>query len=286
MSEKMNHKLGVCKAFSLIEVSLTLLIIGITLTSSVSLFHALYIKHNNTLAQNRLNQIKLCLKQYVKMKGYLPYAEDEHGNPNGDVGFVPCKALGLPREFGLNETGEKLRYVVHPNFTPDKDVINIFDQLWHRVEFTPQHKGFIIKQAEEESITEAIKEIEHKSTDELMFEEFIKRDNNKEPVYKPFSVKNVIVCVVGIKPLKEQIAMNKNTLILRRFDLATSFDLKQLKIYMPVLQHKPTKFDQSTTVNDWQTHIYTDAFLAQYIMGVNYASKKEYASPGLFMPLI
>lgn len=122
------------KAFSLIEISLTLLILGIVASSGMYLFKALNAQYKYQTNVRKHQIILNALGAYVARNQHLPLPSlDELGDSQEittyqnlkhikSIGFVPYKALKLPFSASLDAFGKPITYIIHPALAPKKDI--------------------------------------------------------------------------------------------------------------------------------------------------------------------
>jgi type II secretory pathway pseudopilin PulG len=115
------------KAFSLLELSLVLVIMGVVLQSSIPLYHHWIQekKHEKTLAHETV--IFKALGAYVSRHKHLPCPSlnsEEGKSPHtcllNHSGFLPFHTLGLSQDMSKDGYGKYFTYVVDPQLThPD-----------------------------------------------------------------------------------------------------------------------------------------------------------------------
>ena len=110
------------KGFSLIELSIVLVIVGIMITGAVGMFTLQAEKARIDSTNTTLDAIERALKLHFRTNGRLPYAADgalalSHANfaiPNGTAttGVVPTRTLNLPDSYMFDGWGNRISYVV------------------------------------------------------------------------------------------------------------------------------------------------------------------------------
>lgn len=136
------------KAFSLIELSIVIVIISILISGALSIFTTTSNKAKIKITNNNIDEIYKALKVYLKVNKKLPCPapitavkstdinyglgdEDAAGNCGGNhvyqsalnvyisYGMVPVKNLGLPVDMAEDGFGSKFAYVVDKRYTRD-----------------------------------------------------------------------------------------------------------------------------------------------------------------------
>lgn len=134
------------KAFSLLEISLTLIIIGITLTGILSIYKIILITQKNYINQKKYNYIQIAIQNYTLQHGHLPYAAQKNNGIstiNCKKGYLPYKTLGINKKYSFNEDKQPFQYVVHsylsktnipiimPLTYPPKEGETSFNRVYH-----------------------------------------------------------------------------------------------------------------------------------------------------------
>lgn len=106
-------------AYSLVEVAIALIIIGIISGSGLLLLSTKNIHQKNTITQKRQEQISKALAGYALRYDRLPYAANPSARSDSfgkearlNVGIVPFKELWLPEEMARDGYGRFLTYKV------------------------------------------------------------------------------------------------------------------------------------------------------------------------------
>jgi len=110
------------KAFSLIEISLTLILIGIFSSFIFPFYKKLNYNRSCLITINKANEIRRALEGYVAMHGFLPSAANKDGLQieNKNAGYVPYKTLGLTSNHLKDGFGKNFKYFVSHEFTKFK----------------------------------------------------------------------------------------------------------------------------------------------------------------------
>lgn len=113
------------RALSLIEISFTLLIMGILTTSGIYLLNIFSIHYKQYINKQKHQTICLALGAYASRTQHLPFpAVDKKGISQAElvqkIGFVPWKTLGLTQEAGLDAYDQPIKYIMHPALGPQK----------------------------------------------------------------------------------------------------------------------------------------------------------------------
>lgn len=289
----MRTKLSIGKAFSLIEVSIALLILGITCSGGLQLFNGLYVKHKMQVTGHKLEQIKQALNQYAKRYGYLPSpsARFEWGSSDVlvDVGFVPYKTLKLPSSYAVDGYNKPINYALHQHYKKPAEqkiarLCVLFDKMGHLVELPKHCVGFCYKGAKIE---------------ESMRHEFIKtqKDMHSKVNAVMCEVANPVVYVLGefdVRNVKNaqsgeqlEVISKSKMLIIRRCEIDKCKQYKPIMMQMIQLSVNKHNKDQVKEEEQhgvkWQTHTYTHARLFPIIKGMLYKPKVVNKLPGIYM---
>lgn len=132
-----------CKAYSIMELSITLLIVGIMSISLFSLINTLQHTYKTYITKHRQQIVMRAIGQYTAQRLYLPYpCPSEKFNEGTDnynvsitfepavnktpqqtqlpcIGVIPWKTLGLSKEMALDGYGNPMTYVMHPKLGRD-----------------------------------------------------------------------------------------------------------------------------------------------------------------------
>jgi hypothetical protein len=105
------------KASLILEMALSLLIMGILMSSLMLFFQSVNSRRNHIVTVNRANYIRIALQAYVYRKGFLPYAADEDGiEKDGQlIGYLPYKTLGIQKIYAKDGFGKFYEYLVNEN---------------------------------------------------------------------------------------------------------------------------------------------------------------------------
>lgn len=119
------------QAFSLIEISVSLLIVGMITSSSWFLFRAGRSYYRSYVTQQKHDFLIKAICVFGNQKFLLPLpAADQSGlaqepkqnfNEIQTCGFVPWKTLKISQNASLDAAGKPIKYVVHPGLVPEKD---------------------------------------------------------------------------------------------------------------------------------------------------------------------
>jgi len=131
------------KAYSLLELSIVISIIAVLMTGAIGISVSTLNKSKNTATNMRLIQIYDAIGKFLLINKRLPCPArldldlnsnsfgEEVGNGSGCSGYsgvyvgsnvnhfygmIPMKSLGLPMEFGRDEYGSKISYIVDDRF--------------------------------------------------------------------------------------------------------------------------------------------------------------------------
>lgn len=119
------------KAFSLIEVSIALLIIGLTSISGLYLFKSFHKRYCIQITKKRQEMVLLALGSFATHYGYLPYPcnpreshigksvpfdtlTEENWSTVQYIGIIPWRTLNLPKEVIYDGYGNLMTYCMHP----------------------------------------------------------------------------------------------------------------------------------------------------------------------------
>ncbi len=104
------------RGFSLIELSISLLIITLILSSGVMALSGQKEMEQSRQIKKELENVKEALYGFALTHGRLPCPANEMGVENCALrhGFLPAETLGVP---ALDLWGNRLRYFVHPAFS-------------------------------------------------------------------------------------------------------------------------------------------------------------------------
>lgn len=108
------------KAFSLLEITINLGIIGITLTGIITLWFALSKYQKEKINNQKYEYIRISMQNFLIQHGRLPNAsKDTSGledcfNTNGNL---PYKTLGISKKYMFDANGNAFRYIVNDHFT-------------------------------------------------------------------------------------------------------------------------------------------------------------------------
>ncbi|WP_342261776.1 hypothetical protein [Alphaproteobacteria bacterium endosymbiont of Tiliacea citrago] len=107
-------------AFSLLELTLSLSIMGLMLTS-LTILHTLISKMNKKdINETKYHHIRIAMQNYLLKNGKLPYAsKNEDGNSSITLyqGYVPYKTLGISKTYLYDANNRAFLYVVNPLLT-------------------------------------------------------------------------------------------------------------------------------------------------------------------------
>lgn len=111
--------------FSLLEISVVLVILGLLMVGGVSSFSTQSTKHHREKNQLYLEKIRDSLIWYAKSRGRLPCPDtdaDGMGNDNGAactalVGILPWKELGSPNVEGVDAWGNYFTYHIGESYS-------------------------------------------------------------------------------------------------------------------------------------------------------------------------
>jgi len=125
------------EAFSLLELSIVLLIMGVMISVSLPFFTSQYESEKNKKTDETLKQLAHTLAHHVLLYGRLPCAADpaakgenmgqEVAQPCNLQGIIPYKTLGISPSLIRDGEGHFITYAVDPTFTqkrPLNDVQN------------------------------------------------------------------------------------------------------------------------------------------------------------------
>lgn len=211
-------------ALSLMEVALSLLILGLTATSIVNLWRAHRIRHAITQQEQNFELIEAALKLYITQRGHLP-------DPGPD-NLIPLKTLHLPERYS-HAYGKPIKLLIHPDFTKNnRNFCPIFTDIWEITEFKKPTYHFAYQP-----------KIPCKPvlTDEIRGSVDITNHLNKTM----YVVNDIVVCRLIATNHKNQ-TISKN---LFRFDLASCKAMQKIKWYMPVMQADKVQAKQKEVSN-------------------------------------
>ncbi len=113
------------KAYTLVELSIVLVIIAIFLSSGLNIFTNNIVQTKTVNTKEKLNIIYKSLAEHLMTKRSLPCptllskpkdSETSYGNPNqapcSKTGGVPTRVLDLPSDMAEDDFGNKILYVV------------------------------------------------------------------------------------------------------------------------------------------------------------------------------
>ena len=118
------------KAYTLVELSIVLVIIAIFLSSGLNIFTNNIVQTKTVNTKEKLNIIYKSLAEYLMTQKRLPCptlltkpkdSETSYGSPNATpcstTGGVPTRALDLPSDMAEDDFGNKILYVVDARLT-------------------------------------------------------------------------------------------------------------------------------------------------------------------------
>ncbi len=118
------------KAYTLVELSIVLVIIAIFLSSGLNIFTNNIVQTKTVNTKEKLNIIYKSLAEHLMTKRKLPCptllttpkdSETSYGSPNATpcstTGGVPTRALDLPSDMAEDDFGNKILYVVDARLT-------------------------------------------------------------------------------------------------------------------------------------------------------------------------
>lgn len=103
-------------AFNLMEMSITLFIIGTTLTGILTLIKVIKFNQTEYINQKKYEYIKKALQNYVIQHGHLPYAANNNDgvSSNGLTnGFLPYKEIGINKSYSYDAKKQSFHYQVN-----------------------------------------------------------------------------------------------------------------------------------------------------------------------------
>lgn len=111
-------------AFSLIEVSISLLVLGIISAVSMSQLKVVHKLYSNQKTQQNIEfVVKSIAAYYIATEGKLPYPSSKEINIGvqneslkNSFGIVPFKSLGINESLAKNSKGKWLLYRMNPSF--------------------------------------------------------------------------------------------------------------------------------------------------------------------------
>lgn len=118
-------KLPHLNAFSLIEIAMSLIILGIIAGLTVPSLITTYRLHQQKITAGHRDQVVGALAAYVLQNQYLPAPAEsisgislsECGKSDKCIGFVPYKTLGLPEKIAKDGYGHWFTFAVQPSLT-------------------------------------------------------------------------------------------------------------------------------------------------------------------------
>lgn len=124
------------KGFSLLELSIVILIIGFVLTTMLNMIPVLVNNYNKIININKLEKIENAMNAYILKNSKLPKPlkinedfilsnETTTVINNNYIGSIPILKLGLPLEYMMDNWGNKFVYVVNKNCVDN----NIIDKI-------------------------------------------------------------------------------------------------------------------------------------------------------------
>jgi type II secretory pathway pseudopilin PulG len=129
-------------AFSLLEVTLALAVIGLAMGTVTPIIKTFSIAKKSRINEEKFHYIRIAMQGYLLRHGHLPHAGDKEGNEiSGQKrGFVPYKSLGIRKQYAYDSNSNFFTYAVNLNLTaqPNKKFIPITIPLT-----TPPKPGMI-----------------------------------------------------------------------------------------------------------------------------------------------
>ncbi len=109
------------KGFSLIEVSIALVIMGIVATLSTSVFHHFSDSHKTKVTKEKQETLLKVLAQFALLNKRLPNAADPKAlldkfgeESNLTVGLIPYRTLGISEAMAKDDYGNYFTYAMQP----------------------------------------------------------------------------------------------------------------------------------------------------------------------------
>jgi|GEM_PF-7004516 len=132
MSLKNSSKMA---GFSLLEVALSIMIVGIAVACVVPIFQTIGIANSMRTNEEKFTRIRFAMQAYLLRYGHLPSAAsstDGISTANKTKGFVPYKTLGIEKKYLFDAKSQEFIYVVN------KFLIQTYDaNLQPNVKFLP-----------------------------------------------------------------------------------------------------------------------------------------------------
>lgn len=114
------HPLGAVQGFSLIEMALTLAILGVLAGLTMPYLSALQQKNRHRLSEKNCEKVLHAVAGYMRDHPYLPRAAlsfekgtadlSEDAGRKWSAGYVPYRTLGLPKTAAVDGWGHPLKY--------------------------------------------------------------------------------------------------------------------------------------------------------------------------------
>lgn len=123
MWKRINKKIA---AFSLVEIALTIIILGITISSITPIWQAIHISKKMRVNEEKFHYIRLAMQGYLLQHGYLPNASSTfEGISQKEVvrGYVPYKTLGISKDYAFDSNNRPFSFVVNKNLVQLDNVI-------------------------------------------------------------------------------------------------------------------------------------------------------------------
>lgn len=103
-------------AFSLLEVALSIMIVGVALACVVPIFKTISVANSMRSNEEKFTRIRFAMQAYLLRHGHLPEAAqdtDGKSTPELTKGYVPYKTLGIERKYMFDVKSKPFSYVVN-----------------------------------------------------------------------------------------------------------------------------------------------------------------------------